>query len=142
MTENTFNQEMITMCKKIRVLIVDDSASFRMGMRALLEIQPDMEVAGESTSGNKALKSLEEQQPDIVLLDAKMPGLSGVEVTRQIKDRWPQVKVILMTMFADYCSKSINAGADAFLTKGIPPEDVLSVIRGVGHPGNPERQVI
>jgi DNA-binding NarL/FixJ family response regulator len=120
------------MNKKIRILIVDDSKSFRMGMRALLEIQPDMEIAGEAQSGHKAMKSIEELQPDLVLLDAQMPGLTGDEVTRQIKSRWPQVKVILMTMYTDYLSKSIKAGADAFVTKGIPPEDVLMVIRGLG----------
>jgi DNA-binding NarL/FixJ family response regulator len=130
------------MCKKIRVLIVDDSSSFRMGMRALLEIQPDMEVAGEARSGDEAIESLEQLQPDLILLDMKMPGLTGVEVTRQIKNRWPQMKIVLMTMFADYCSKSINAGVDAFITKGIPPEDVLSVIRGIGRPGSPERCVV
>ena len=130
------------MNKKIRILIVDDSTSFRMGMRALLEIQPDMEVAGEADCGRKAIESLEELQPDLILLDAKMPGLTGPEVTRLIRDRWPQMNIVLMTMFPDYRSKSINVGVDAFLTKGIPPEDVLSVIRGIGHPASPERCVV
>ena len=130
------------MNKKIRILIVDDSTSFRMGMRALLEIQPDMEVAGEARCGRKAMESLEENQPDLILLDAKMPGMTGFEVTRQIKNRWPQIKIILMTMFPDYHSKSINAGVDAFMTKGVPPEDVLSVIRGIGRPAAPARCVV
>jgi DNA-binding NarL/FixJ family response regulator len=119
------------MNKKMRILIVDDNHSFRQGMRALLSIQPDMKVKGEAPDGHVAMEMIQELHPDLVLLDAHMPGMTGVEVTRQIKSRWPQVKVILMTMYADYRSKSIEAGADAFVTKGIPPEHVLSVIRGI-----------
>lgn len=119
------------MNKKIRILIVDDSLSFRMGMRALLEIQPDMEVAGEAHCGHKVLEMVEELQPDLILLDAQMPGMSGVDVTRIVKRNSPQVKIILMTMFADYRPKAIEAGADTFLTKGIPPAHVLELIRGI-----------
>jgi DNA-binding NarL/FixJ family response regulator len=124
------SQEKI-MSKKIRILIVDDSLSFRMGMRALLEIQPDMQEVGMAPTGHKALELVEELQPDLVLLDAQMPDLTGIEVTQKIKSRWPKVKVILMTMYSDYRSKAIEAGADTFLTKGIPPEHILSLIRGI-----------
>jgi DNA-binding NarL/FixJ family response regulator len=117
--------------RKIRILIVDDSLSFRMGMRALLEIQPDMQEIGMAPSGNIALKLVEELQPDIVLLDAQMTDMTGIEVTQKIKSLWPEVKVILMTMYTDYRSKAIEAGADTFLTKGIPPEHILSLIRGI-----------
>jgi DNA-binding NarL/FixJ family response regulator len=121
------------MNKKIRILIVDDSLSFRMGMRALLEIQPDMQEIGMAPNGHKAVELVEELQPDLVLLDAQMTDMTGIEVTQRIKSRWPNVKVILMTMYADYRSKAIEAGADAFLTKGFPPEHILSLIRGIGH---------
>ena len=119
------------MNKKIRILIVDDSLSFRMGMRALLEIQPDMQEVGMAPSGHKALELVEELQPNLVLMDAQMPDMTGIEVTQKIKSRWPNVKVILMTMFSDFRTKAIEAGADTFLTKGIPPEHVLSLIRGI-----------
>ncbi len=119
------------MSKKIRILIVDDSLSFRMGMRALLEIQPDMQEVGMAPNGRKAIEMVEELQPDLVLLDAQMPDMTGIEVTQMIKSRWPRVKVILMTMYSDFRSKAIEAGADTFLTKGIPPEYVLSLIRGI-----------
>ena len=119
------------MNKKIRILIVDDSLSFRMGMRALLEIQPDMQEVGMAPSGHKAIELVEELQPDLVLLDAQMPDMTGIEATQKIKSRWPNVQVILMTMYADYRSKAIEAGADAFLTKGLPPEHILSLIRGI-----------
>jgi YesN/AraC family two-component response regulator len=121
------------MKKKIRILIVDDSLSFRMGMRALLEIQPDMQEIGMAPNGHKAMELVEELQPDLVLLDAQMPDMTGIEVTQKIKSRWPKVKVILMTMYSDFRSKAIESGADTFLTKGIPPEHVLSLIRGIVH---------
>lgn len=119
------------MDKKIRILIVDDSHSFRKGMHALLSIQPEMEVAGEAPDGHVAMELIESLQPNLVLLDAQMPGVTGIEVARQIKSRWPQTKIILMTMYSDYRSKAIEAGADAFLTKGIPPEHILELIRGI-----------
>ncbi len=119
------------MNRKIRILVVDDSVSFRMGMHALLEIQSDMQEVGMAPSGHKALELVGQLQPDLVLLDAQMPDMNGIEVTQAIKNRWPEMKVILMTMFSDYRAKSIEAGADAFLTKGLPPEHVLSIIRGM-----------
>jgi DNA-binding NarL/FixJ family response regulator len=121
------------MNQKPRILIVDDNPSFRKGMQALLEIQPDMEVAGMAPNGHRAMELADELQPDIVLLDAQMPGMDGVEVTRKIKSQWPNMKIILMTMYADFRIKAIEAGADAFLTKGLPPENTLSVIRGIFH---------
>jgi DNA-binding NarL/FixJ family response regulator len=114
-----------------RILIVDDNQSFRKGMQALLEIQPDMSVCGTAQDGRQALELIDQVLPDLVLLDAQMPGLSGVEVAHQIKGRWPGTRVILMTMYPDYRSKAMEAGADAFLIKGIPPEDILAVIRGI-----------
>jgi len=116
---------------KNRILIIDDSHSFCKGMRALLEIQPDMKVIGEAPNGPKGMELVEMLQPDLVLLDAQMPGMTGVEVARRIKSCWPNTKVVLMTMYADYRSKAIEAGADAFITKGIPPEHTLSLIRGI-----------
>jgi DNA-binding NarL/FixJ family response regulator len=125
------NSQEKMMNKKIRILIVDDSLSFRMGLRALLEIQPDMQEVGMAPSGYKAIELVEELQPDLVLLDAQMPDLTGIEVTQKIKSRWPKVKVILMTMYSDFRLKAIEAGADTFITKGIPPEHILSLIRGI-----------
>lgn len=119
------------MGEKTQILIVDDSASFRKGIRALLDIQPDMQVIGEASNGARALEWIEELQPNLILLDAQMPGMTGVDATRQIKKCWPQIKVILMTMFPDYRSKSIKAGVDAFVTKGIPPDQLLAIIRGI-----------
>lgn len=125
--------------KKIRILIIDDSYSFRVGMRALLQIQPDMEVVGESDSGKSVTKIVEDLHPDLILLDAQMPGMNGIEVTQVLKEFNPKIKVILMTMFSDYRPTAIAAGADSFLTKGIPPEHVLALIRGLVLTRNIER---
>jgi len=121
------------MNEKTRILIVDDSQSFRKGMKALLEIQPDMQVAGLAPTGQKGIELIEALQPDLVLLDAQMPGLSGMEVTQEIKKKWPEIKVVLMTMYVDFRVRAIEAGVDAFITKGVPPEHMLSVIRGIIH---------
>ena len=121
------------MSERTRILIVDDSQSFRKGMKALLEIQPDMQVAGLAPTGQKGLELIEALHPDLILLDAQMPGLSGMEVTQEIKKKWPEIKVILMTMYVDFRVRAIEAGVDAFLTKGVPPEQMLSVIRGIIH---------
>jgi DNA-binding NarL/FixJ family response regulator len=115
--------------EKIRILLVDDSHSFRKGMRALLEIQPDMNVVGEASDGPAGLELIGQFQPDLVLLDAQMPGMDGFEVSRIIKTQWPQTKVILMSMSPDYRTNAAPARVDAFLAKGISPEQLLSQIR-------------
>jgi DNA-binding NarL/FixJ family response regulator len=125
------------MNKKSRILIVDDNSSFRHGMRALLDIQPDMEVVGEAPNGNAAMELVEELRPDLILLDAQMPGMTGVAVTQRIKRLLPQTEIILLTMYIDYRSKAIEAGADAFITKGLPPEHMLSLIRGLANKNRP-----
>jgi DNA-binding NarL/FixJ family response regulator len=136
---NPRNPEIDHMSEKIRILIIDDSHSFRLGMKALLEIQPDMQVVGEASSGDEVMNLVQAQQPDLILLDAQMPGLNGIDVTRSLKNYYPKIKVILMTMFADYRPSAIAAGADSFLTKGIPPEHVLALIRGIASAVEPER---
>jgi DNA-binding NarL/FixJ family response regulator len=116
---------------KIRILIVDDSLSFRKGIRALLSIQSDMEVIGEASDGNTAMEMIPRLEPELVLLDECMPGMSGSEVTQQLNNLWPYIKVILLTMYSDRESLAIEGGVDAFLIKGIPPEHILAMIREI-----------
>ena len=120
----------------IRVLIADDAARSRDGLRALLATlrlgapEPQdgawlqVEVVGE------ALRLLEERRADVVVMDARMPVMDGLEATRLIKDRWPEVKVIVLTMYPAYRAKALTAGADAVLVKGCPPERLLNAILG------------
>jgi DNA-binding NarL/FixJ family response regulator len=114
----------------MQVLIADDRPRSRDGLRALLATWPEMEVAGEATDGREAVRLVEECRPNVVLMDARMPVMDGLEATRIIKDRWPEVKVVVLTMYATYRAGALAAGADAFLVKGCPAEELLEAILG------------
>lgn len=117
----------------IRVLIVDDHALVRMGIRRLLDDQPDMEVVAEAENGEMALSMVKLHQPDVVLLDMKMPGIDGWEVTRRLKKTSPQVKVIAVTALSTepLPSRVLQLGAMGYLTKESGPEEMAAAIRKV-----------
>jgi DNA-binding NarL/FixJ family response regulator len=117
--------------KKSRVLVVDDQASTRQGIRALLELAPDIEVLKEASNGWEAVQFVAEEQPDVVLLDVRMPVMDGLEATRQIKARWPQVRVIVLTMYRSHRKEALAAGADRFLLKGGTSRSLTEVIRSL-----------
>jgi len=121
------------MGEPIRVLIADDHPLFRSGMHALLDADPDTEVAGEATTGEEAIALAAELQPDIVLMDLQMPGLSGVDATRRILHASPNARILMVTMFDDDHSvfAAIRAGARGYVLKGANPEEVLRAIRVV-----------
>jgi DNA-binding NarL/FixJ family response regulator len=129
----------------MRVLIADDRPRSRDGLRALLatvrlspsaalrigahgEAWPEVEVVGEAADGEEAVRLVEECRPDVVLMDVRMPAMDGLEATRFIKGRWPEVKVIVLTIYATYRADALAAGADAFLVKGCPAEELLEAI--------------
>ena len=118
----------------ISVLIADDHQFFRDGVRALLEAQPDMECMGEATTGDEAVRQAMELQPDVILMDVQMPGMSGVEATRQIVSSSPQIRVLVVTMFEDdaLVFAAMRAGARGYLLKGARHEDMVRAIRAVG----------
>jgi DNA-binding NarL/FixJ family response regulator len=115
--------------KITRLVIADDSPHARHGQRALLETQPGIEVVGEATDGKEAVRLVEKIQPDSVILDVRMPGMNGLEATRLIKKQWPEIKVIVLSMYAAYQEKALTAGADAFLVKGCSVKELLDAIR-------------
>ena len=117
-----------TMKQHIRVLIADDRLSSRNGLRALLATQLEIEIVGEAADGREAVRLVEQCQPDVVLMDLRMPVIDGLEATRTIKGRWPQVKVIVLTMYPSHQPEALAAGADAFLVKGCSAEDLLEAI--------------
>ncbi len=117
----------------IRVLIVDDHALVRMGIRRLLEDLPDMEVVGEAESGERALVLVKEHEPDVVLLDMKMPGIDGWEVTRRLNKSNPDIKVIAVTALCSDTlpNRILQLGAMGYLTKESGAEEMASAIRKV-----------
>lgn len=121
------------MLAKISVLIVDDHALVRMGIRRLLEDLPDMDVIGEADSGELALSMVKSMKPDVVLLDMKMPGIDGWEVTRRLKKTAPQVKIIAVTALnaEPLPGRVLQLGAMGYLTKESGVEEMANAIRKV-----------
>ena len=115
----------------IRVALADDHTLFRRGLRLLLEGQADMRVVGEAADGEACLRLVEEQSPDVVLMDVSMPLLDGIQATQIIASRWPGVQVVGLTMHANerYFFSLLEAGAVGYLLKGANPEDLLAAIR-------------
>ena len=116
------------MAQPTRVLIADDSVRARDGLRALLTMRPEIEVVGEASNGQDAVRLVAECRPDIVLMDLRMPVLDGIQATRLIKQQWPAVIVVVLTMYAVEQSAALAAGADAFLIKGNAPNRLLAAL--------------
>ena len=116
-----------------RIVIADDQALVRGGLRMILDAQPDLEVVGEAVDGREALHQARELSPDLVLMDVRMPELDGLETTRRLLDRDPGAKVIVLTTFDldDYVYEAIRAGASGFLLKSTPPQQLIAGIRTV-----------
>ena len=118
----------------LRVLIADDHPFFRDGMCMFLETTPDIVVVGEAATGEAAVAQAEQLQPDVILMDIKMPGMSGIEATRRILGTNPSVRVLVVTMFEDDATDFtvMRAGARGYVLKDAQKDDVLRAIRAVG----------
>jgi len=119
------------MTQPIRVLIADDSVRTREGLRVLFATWPEITVVGEAADGQEAVQLVAECLPNVVLMDLHMPVLDGVQATQLIKQRWPTITVVVLTMYAVEQAAALAAGADAFVIKGSAPERLLAAI-GVG----------
>ena len=117
----------------VRVLIVDDDALMRAGLRGVLSGDPAIEVVGEAGDGREALHRTRLLSPDIVLMDIRMPDLDGIAATRNVLAAFPEVKVVILTTFEhdDYIFGALSAGASGFLLKRTKPEDLLAAIHTV-----------
>ena len=117
-----------------RLLLVDDHKVVRSGLRMLLENEADLTIAGEAGTGQEALELVEQLQPDLVLMDIGLPDQSGIEVTTQIKQRWPHIAIVALTIHEDeeYFFKMLEAGASGYVPKRAAPEELLTAIRAAG----------
>ena len=121
----------------IRILLVDDQHIIRQGLRSMLESNPDMEVIGEAENGQRAIEQIPTLQPDIVLMDIRMPVMDGVAATQAIAQQYPQTRVLVLTTFDDdeYVAQSMRLGAKGYLLKDTEPEELALAIRAV-HKGH------
>lgn len=116
---------------KIRVLVVDDHTLIRQGIVGLLRSQPDIEVVGEAGDGREALRVAAETNPDVVLMDIAMPEMGGLDATRELKSRQPELRVLILTIHdrEDYLFQALRAGASGYVLKGADVQDLLAAVR-------------
>jgi DNA-binding NarL/FixJ family response regulator len=117
----------------IRVLIADDHAVYRWGLRTLLDSEADTEVVGEAATGKEAVERAAEVRPDIILMDIQMPGINGIDATRRIIEANQEIGVVILTMYEDDDSvfSAMRAGARGYVLKGAHPSEILKVLRAV-----------
>jgi len=121
------------MTNPIRILLVDDQRLMRDGLRTLLEMESDLAVVGEAADGQAALDLYADVQPDVTLMDVRMPGMDGVEATRRLLEGWPDARVIILTTFDEdeFVFEGLRAGAVGYLLKAISGTDLADAIRTV-----------
>lgn len=127
------------MAEPIRLLLCDDHELVRNGLRSFLELQPDMVVVGEAGTAEEALTLVAATAPDIVLMDLVLPGLSGVEAVRRLRESHPEVRVLVLTSFSgpDAVLSAVRAGAAGYLLKDIGPAELADALRSVAAGGSP-----
>ncbi|HEX9032097.1 MAG TPA: response regulator transcription factor [Streptosporangiaceae bacterium] len=120
--------------RPLRLLVADDQAVVRMGFTAMLDSQPDMAVVATAQDGQQAVRLARQFEPDVVLMDIRMPVLDGIEATRQLRAAQPAPKVLVLTTFDldDYVYDALRAGASGFLLKDATPEEILAAVRVIG----------
>jgi len=125
------------MSEQIRILLVDDQRLMREGLRILLELETDLVIVGEAVDGQTALEAYAELQPDVVLMDVRMPGMDGVEATWRLRERWTEARIIILTTFDDdeYVFEGLRAGARGYLLKDVSGHDLAEAVRTVAAGG-------
>jgi two-component system response regulator DevR len=123
--------EMSTDKNKIRILLVDDHQVVREGLQRMLETELDIEIVGAAGGAAEAIEKARVLNPEIILTDIKMPGVDGIELTRQIKTNFPQINTIMLTLYDEYLPQAIEAGARGYLVKDLNRDELIKAIRAV-----------
>ena len=113
------------------MMVVEDNSRARRALTACMSLQAGIKVTAEASNGLEAVSLINRQVPDIVLMDVQMPVMNGLEATKIIKKNWPTIKIIVLTMYPNYQSEALSAGADAFLVKGCPVKEIISTIHAL-----------
>jgi two-component system, NarL family, response regulator LiaR len=115
----------------IRAMLVDDQALVREGIRQILDNEPDIAVIGEAESGDLALEMLARLQPDVVLLEVRMSGMSGIETTRRIRAAYPRIRILILSAYADFAVEAFRAGASGYVLKSARRSEFVAALRSV-----------
>jgi DNA-binding NarL/FixJ family response regulator len=117
----------------LRIVLAEDHTILREGLRALLSADPNVEIIGEAQNGREAVRCVEKLEPDLVLMDLSMPRMSGMEATREIKKRYPEIKIIALTVHKteEYLLTTLKAGADGYVLKDATHDELLMAIKNV-----------
>ena len=117
----------------VRILVVDDQAMVRAGLRLLLEHEDDLEGVGEAADGREAIGQARRHHPDVIMMDIRMPGMDGLEATRQILEEDPAARILVLTTFGldEYIFEALRIGASGFVLKDEPPEQLLAAVRTI-----------
>ena len=120
------------MGESMKILLCDDQAVIRDGLEMLLTLEKDFQVVGSAQDGFEAIELAGKKTPDLVLMDLKMPGMNGIEATREIRKKYPAIKILVLTTYDDdeWVFDAIRAGASGYLLKDTPPQKIIEAIRG------------
>jgi YesN/AraC family two-component response regulator len=129
---NVITQD-VNKIENIRIIIVDDSEDVRRALKSFISLTGDIDVIGEATDGEEGLKKAAELQPDIIIMDEKMPVLNGLEASRMINESTLPSKVIMLTNYEDFESEAYQCGVTAYLVKGVKLDTLIDCIRRVHH---------
>jgi DNA-binding NarL/FixJ family response regulator len=119
------------MTGKWKVMIVDDHLVVREGLKQLLEVGGEIQVTAEASSGLECMGQLEKHSPDLIFMDVRMPGISGIETTRLVHQKYPRIKIIMLTIYDDeqYVTEAIQAGANGYVLKKVQRDELIQIIR-------------
>jgi DNA-binding NarL/FixJ family response regulator len=113
------------------MMLVEDNLRARQALTAFMSLQTGIKVSAEASNGLEAINLIQGHAPDIVVMDAQMPVMDGLEATKIIKKNWPQIKIVVLTMYPNYQPEAMSAGADAFLVKGCSADEIVSKIHSL-----------